>query len=197
MNAIQIIGETWTLTEAWLWIRFRSAKAVVGYAGPLRAQEPFAAGELSYEDAVSELAVKLRSGALIARGCSTGEVQEIPHEHWRLAEWGPRRFNWISLPGHHWSDIELSGVEVLKFWQDPQGVAPAQHRRGPKPGRAFPHDALDEALEEGLRLGRFKLADSDGAIARELKKREPFNGWRDIRSHVSLAMEKFRRNSSK
>jgi hypothetical protein len=184
MTSLDVFGAEWSLRETWLWVRFRSVKDVVGYGGPLQRQEPQAVGVLTYEDAVAELAMALRSGALVAEGDrQLGERETIPKEVWSRAKWG--RENDLVEDGYRgWTNVRIPRGQILSRWPDPEPAQKVRGRPGPK-GRSFPHADLKRALEEGLRSGKFSLRDGPTRIARSLQDDERFKDWKRLVDQVS------------
>jgi hypothetical protein len=182
MTSLDVFGAEWSLREAWLWVRFRSAKDVVGYGGPLQGQEPYAVGDRTYEEAVAELALALRSGALVAEGERHGERETIPKEVWSRAKWG-RESAFVEDGFRGWADVRIPRGQILSLWPDPEPAQRVRGRPGPK-GRSFPHGDLKRALEEGLRSGKFSVRDGPTRIARSLREDDRFSDWKRLADQV-------------
>jgi hypothetical protein len=192
VGPIKVLGPEWSLTEAWLWVRFRSADEVVLYGGPFSNEEPERQGILTYREAVRDLGVALVSGKLVAEGdpdFDRGTVP-IPAAVWKTARWGRDLGNTVYEPSQRWSDVRIPGGKILKIWPDP--AAPERGKPGPK-GRAFPHSMLKKALAEGFSTGQFNIDDGPTHIARQLQQRDEFRPYRKLRDAVSARLPEFRR----
>lgn len=125
------MSETWNLTQAWAWIRWRDATKVAAYASETHmgiAEEivfPDGAAVIE-EDHRAALLAALQDGRLVTRGLPAGDapatVIAVPAADWpALVPVAPSEARYARGRKVAWRALSFPAAELQRLWPAPDG----------------------------------------------------------------------------
>ena len=160
---------------------------------------------MTYDEAVTEVALALRSGRLEAQGAAgfRDDWEPIRREDWARAEWGrvydPVRGEWVwendrvRVGPKTWTQVRVPREQILLTW--PAHPAPTKKKRGPKVDGPFPHGELIARLKDGVVRGTFTPKHGPTRIARMLHAAGHLTDWESLKDFVRGHMEEVRESA--